>query len=104
MKSRHSKSLGKQVFDECRHFLHRNHKYRSTKKHLLNGKEETTSNPQRMKPHLWKLEYIRINCQGNVILPNSLCLEFIFFYCVFFINDISDYGKGCQDINNHIPK
>ena len=67
MKSRHSKSLGKQVFDEYRHFLHKNHKYRNTEKHLFNGKEENTSKPQRMTPHLWKLEYNRINHQGNAI-------------------------------------
>ena len=41
MKSHRSTSLGKQVFDEYRHFLHRNHKYQTTKKHLFNGKEET---------------------------------------------------------------
>ena len=74
MKSCHSKSLGKKVFDECRHFLHRNHKYRSTEKHLFNGKEETTSKPQRMTPRLWKLEYNRINRRGNVVPPNGLCL------------------------------
>ena len=45
MKYRHSKSLRKQVFDENRHFLHRNHKYQITKKHIFNGKEETMSNP-----------------------------------------------------------
>ena len=73
MKSRHSKILGKKVFDECRHFLHRNHKYRSTEKHLFNGKEETTSKPRRMKPRLWKLEYNRINRRGNVVPPNGLC-------------------------------
>ena len=51
-----------------------NHKYQSTEKHLFNGKEETTSKPQIMTPHLWKLEYNRINRQGNVVPPNGLCL------------------------------
>ena len=66
MKSHHSRSLGKQVFDEFRKFLHNNHKYRITKKYIFNGKEETTSRPQGMTHHLWKLEYDRLNCQGNV--------------------------------------
>ena len=66
MKSHHSRSLGKQVFDEFRHFLHYNHKYRITIKHIFNGKEETSSRPQRMTPHLWKLEYDRLNRRGNV--------------------------------------
>ena len=33
------------------------------KKHIFNGKEETGLKPQRMTPHLWKLEY-NINHQG----------------------------------------
>ena len=74
MKSYHSKSFKKQVFDENRHFLHRNHKYRITEKHLFNGLEETTSKPQRMTPRLWKLEYNKINHRGNVIPPNGLYL------------------------------
>ena len=36
------------------------------KKHLFNGKEETSSRPRRMTPHLWKLEYDRLNCRGNI--------------------------------------
>ena len=52
MKSRYSRSLGKQVFDEFRHFLHNSHKYRIAEKHLFNGKDETSSRPQRMTPHL----------------------------------------------------
>jgi hypothetical protein len=63
MKSRQSKSLGKEVFDEYIHFLSKNHKYRTTKKDLFNGKQETGLKPQRMKPHLWKLAYDRINPQ-----------------------------------------
>ena len=57
MKSRHSRSLGKSVFDEFRKFLHNNPKYQITEKHIFNEKEETTSKSQRMTPHLWKLEY-----------------------------------------------
>jgi hypothetical protein len=32
MKSHHSISLGKDVFDEYRHFLHKNHRYRTIEK------------------------------------------------------------------------
>ena len=74
MKYRHSKSLGKMVFDEYRHLLPKNHRYLTTEKHLFNGKEETTSKPRRMTPRLWKLEYNRINHRGNVVPPNGLCL------------------------------
>jgi hypothetical protein len=45
MKYRHSKSLGKMVFDEYRHLLPKNHRYRTTEKHLFNGKEETGLKP-----------------------------------------------------------
>jgi hypothetical protein len=46
MKCSHSKSLGKEVFDEYRNFLSKNHRYRSTeKKHLFNGKEEPGLKP-----------------------------------------------------------
>ena len=93
MKSRRSTSLGKQVFDEYRHFLHRNHKYRTTEKHLFNGKEETTSKPRRMTPRLWKLEYNRINRQSYtsdqiVYLSYMICFEFIFLYCVVLFTDV----------------
>jgi hypothetical protein len=37
---------------------------RTTEKQLFNGKEETGLKPQRMKPHLWRLEYNR-NRQGT---------------------------------------
>jgi hypothetical protein len=45
MKYRHSKSLGKMVFDEYRHFLPKNHRYRTTEKHIFNWKEETGLKP-----------------------------------------------------------
>jgi hypothetical protein len=64
MKYRHSKSLGKMVFDEYRHLLPKNHRYRTTEKHIFNGKEETGLKPRRMTPHLWRLEYNR-NHQGT---------------------------------------
>jgi hypothetical protein len=65
MKSRRSKFLGKEVFDEYRHFLSKNHKYRTTEKDLFNGKQETGLKPQRMTPRLWKLAYDRINPRGT---------------------------------------
>ena len=64
MKYCHSKSLGNMVFDEYRHLLPKNHRYRTTEKHLFNGKEETGLKPRRMTPHLWRLEYNR-NRQGT---------------------------------------
>ena len=54
-----SKSLRKEVFDEYRNFLSKNHRYRTTKKNLFNGKQETALKPRRMKPHLWKMQYNR---------------------------------------------
>ena len=45
MKSSHSRSLGKQVFNEFRNFLHNSHKYQIVEKHIFNGKEETSSRP-----------------------------------------------------------
>jgi hypothetical protein len=57
MKSRRSKILGKEVFDEYIHFLSKNHKYRTTEKYLFNGKQETGLKTQRMTPRLWKLAY-----------------------------------------------
>jgi hypothetical protein len=64
MKSRRSKSLGKEVFDEYRHFLSKNHRYRTTEKHIFNGKEEIALKPQIMTHHLWKMQYNR-NSQGT---------------------------------------
>ena len=61
MKSRRLKILGKEVVDEYRHFLSKNHKYHTTEKDLFNGKQETRLKPQRMSPCLWKLAYDRIN-------------------------------------------
>ena len=104
MKSHHSKSLRKQVFDENRHFLHINHKYQIIEKHLFNGKEETTSKPQRIKPHLWNLTYNKINFWGNVIPFDGFCFKFIFRYCVLFTDDVIDACEGRQGINDQLPK
>ena len=41
IKSHHFKSLGNEVFDKYKHFLSKNHRYRTTEKHLFNGKQET---------------------------------------------------------------
>ena len=40
IKSCRSRSLEKEVFDEYRHFLPKNHSYRTTNKANFNGKEE----------------------------------------------------------------
>jgi hypothetical protein len=61
MKSRRSKFVGKELFDEYRHFLSKNHKYHTTEKDLFNKKQEIGLKPQRMEPRLWKLAYDRIN-------------------------------------------
>jgi hypothetical protein len=55
------------VFDQYRHFLPKNHSYRTTDKAKFNGKEENEKNLRRMTPRLWKLEYIR-NRQGMQII------------------------------------
>ena len=102
MKSHHSRSLGKQVFDEFRNFLHNNHKYRISKKHLFNGKEETSSRSRRMTPHLWKLEYDWLNRRGNVQFVIR-SLKFLFWYCLIFTNAIIDAREGCQGINDQLP-
>ena len=65
MKSRHSRNIGNEVFDEYKHFLPKNHRYRTTEKHIFNLKEETGIKPRRMTPHLWKLEYNILNRHGN---------------------------------------
>jgi hypothetical protein len=59
IKSRCSRSLAKEVFDEYRHFLPKNHSYQTTDKAKFNGKEENGKKPRRITPHLWKMEYIR---------------------------------------------
>ena len=81
IKSRHSKSLGKEVFREYRNFLSKNHRYWTTEKHLFNGKQDTTLKLQRMTPHLRKLQYNR-NRQGMYESSYMKCYEF--FYCVLF--------------------
>ena len=103
MKCRHSRSLGKQVFDEFRHFLHNNHRYWISKKHLFNGKEETSSRPRRMTPHLWKLEYDRLNRRGNVQFVIR-SLKFVFWYYLIFTNAIIDTHEGHQCINDQLPR
>jgi hypothetical protein len=73
MKYHHSKSLGKMAFDEYMHLLPKNHRYRTTEKHLFNGKEETGLKPQRMTPHLWRLEYNRNHKVLNFIMYHRSC-------------------------------
>jgi hypothetical protein len=40
-----SRSLAKEVFDEYRHFLPKNHSYRTTDKAKFNGKEQNRKKP-----------------------------------------------------------
>ena len=65
IKSHRSKRLRKEVFDEYRYFLYKNHRYRTTKKNIFNGKQETTLKPRIMTTHLWKMQYNR-NCQAGM--------------------------------------
>ena len=60
MRSRHYRSLRKEVFDEYRHFLSKNRMYRTTEKYIFNGKEETKLKPRRITPRLWKKQYIEL--------------------------------------------
>jgi hypothetical protein len=43
--TKHSRSLGNEVYNEYRYFLPKNHRYRTTKKNLFNGKEEGGKKP-----------------------------------------------------------
>ena len=45
IKYRCSRSLEKEVFDECRNFLPKNRRYRNIKKTKFNGKEENAKKP-----------------------------------------------------------
>ena len=84
IKFRRSKSLGKEVFDEYMHFLSKNHRYRTTEKHLFNGKQETALKQQRMTPHICKFQY-NISCQGMYESSYMKCYEF-FLLCVVYYN------------------
>ena len=79
-KSRRSKSLGNEVFDEYRHFLSKNHRYQTTEIHLFNKKKETALKPQIMTPHLWKFQYNR-NRQGTYESSYIKCYEILFTVC-----------------------
>ena len=65
IKSRRSKRLRKEVFDEHRHFLSKNHRYRTTEKNIFNGKRENALKPRRMTPHLWNMQYNRNHHHGT---------------------------------------
>ena len=82
IKSRRSKRLRKEVFDEYRHFLSKNQRYRTTTKNIFNGKQENALKPKRMTPHLWKLQYNRNRQAGTYESSYMKC--YVFFYCVLF--------------------
>ena len=65
IKSRRSKRLKKELFDEYRNFLSKNHKYRTIEINIFNGKQETALKPWRMTPHLWKMQYNRNRHHGT---------------------------------------
>ena len=73
------------------------------KKNIFNGKEETSTRPWRMTPHLWKLEYEWLNRRGNVqfVVWN---LKFVFWYCLIFTNVVIDAHEGHQGINDQLPR
>ena len=84
IKSCRSKSLRKEVFDEYRHFLSKNHRYRRTKKNIFNGKQETTLKQQRMTPQLWKMKYNR-NRQASTygsLYMKLLCILIFIVSCL----------------------
>ena len=58
-----------------------------------------------MKPHIWNLEYNRMNHQGNVI-PSYVgyCMKLKFGYCLLFSNDVIDIHEGHQGIDEKLPK
>ena len=87
IKSRHSKILRKEVFDEYRHFLSKNHMYRENERNIFNGNQETPLKPRRITPHLWKMQYNR-NCQADMygsvdVFVTSECIHFYILYIVF---------------------
>jgi hypothetical protein len=73
MKYHHSKSLGKVVFDEYIHLLPKNHRYRTTEKHIFNGKEETGLKPRRMTPHYGGWNIIEIIKVLNLFIYRRSC-------------------------------
>ena len=77
-KSHRSKILRKDVFDEYRHFLSKNHRYQTNQKNLFNGNEETALKLWRMTPHLWKLQYNRNRQVG--MYGSSYMKRYVFFF------------------------
>ena len=76
IKSRRSKILRKEVFDEYRNFLSKNHRYRTTEKNIFNGKQETTLKPWRITPHLWKMQHNRNRHHGTYQSSYMNCYVF----------------------------
>ena len=91
IKSHRSKRLRKEVFDEYRHFLSKNHRYQTTKRNLFNWKKETALKPQRMTPHLWKLQYNRNRQDGTDESSYMKCYVFFFILscCLLSLTFIS---------------
>ena len=50
------------------------------KKKKFNGKQEAALKPQKITPHLWKLQY-NINHQGRYESSYMKCYEILFIVC-----------------------
>ena len=81
IKYHHSRGLGKEVFDEYRHFLSKNQRYPTPKKDLFNEKEETGVRQQRMKTCVWNLQYNSLSRYGS----NCLCINIHDMFGLFYL-------------------
>ena len=82
IKSRRSKSLRKEVFDEYRNFLSKNHRYRTIEKNIFNGKQETVLKPRKITPHFWKMQYNRNRHHGTYGSSYMNCYVFFIVCCL----------------------
>ena len=85
IKYRRPRSLGKEVFDEYRYFLPKNHSYRTTNKEKFNGKEENGKKPRRMTPRLWKLNILEIVKVRKLFMYDLLYKYLVNFISIKFI-------------------
>ena len=76
IKYRRSKRLRKEVFDEYMNFLSKNHTYRTNKKNIFDGKQETALKTWRMTRHLWKMQYKRNHQTGTYVSSYINCYVF----------------------------
>ena len=81
IKSHRSKSLRKEVFDEYRNFLSKNHRYRTNERNIFNGKQDIALKPRRMTPHLSNMRYNRNRHHGTYGSSYMNCYVFFFIAC-----------------------